>query len=195
MRVVFQRTNVRLPKVLDAWEKQEGEDRVGYILMQYVHGNTLDTTWPSLDEDTRQADCTQVNDSLHEVRKVRLSVPGPCGGDVSRGALFTDYGAGPFQTSTDLENWFNERLLVCQEFERASQQQPSFSGEFQDLVMCHMDIAPQNLILDNHGKLWILDWAFAGGYPVSFDGSFEEICRSSGFCTRIIEHYWGRACR
>jgi len=35
--------------------------------------------------------------------------------------------------------------------------------------MCHLDIAPRNLLLDGQGRVWILDWAYAGGYPPYFD--------------------------
>ena len=31
-----------------------------------------------------------------------------------------------------------------------------------------MDIAAQNLILDQQQKVWLLEWAYAGRYPVYF---------------------------
>ena len=98
-----------------------------------------------------------------------MNFSGSVGRDLSRGALFTDYGADPFKSYKNIEFWFNERLLVCQEFGRVPSTQPSFSGHFDLLIMCYMNIAACNLILDDQEKLWLLDWAHAGGYPVYFE--------------------------
>src|SRR2546421_5871286 len=57
-----------------------------------------------------------------------------CSSDLSYGTFFTDYGAGPFASREDMEAWFNGRLIVCQEFGLASQNQPTFDGQFKRLV-------------------------------------------------------------
>lgn len=36
-------------------------------------------------------------------------------------------------------------------------------------MMCHMDIHERNLILDDQGNVWLIDWAFAGMYPIYFE--------------------------
>ncbi|KAL9025555.1 MAG: hypothetical protein Q9196_005640 [Gyalolechia fulgens] len=184
MRLVLESTDVRLPTVFDAWEVKDGNEEtgfineeIGYILMQYIEGDVLDKKWSGLDIYARQDIHSQLIDFLRQLHAIRLPVPGPLGGGLSRGPLFTDYGAGPFRSTEDLESWFDERLLVCQEFHRAPQTHPSFSGQFQNLVMCHMDIAPRNLILDRQLRVWVLDWAHAGGYPVYFE---EAVLRRTG---------------
>ena len=45
----------------------------------------------------------------------------------------------------------------------------SFSSDFDNLVMCHLDIHLRNLILDGQGKLWLIDWGFSGAYPPYFE--------------------------
>jgi tRNA A-37 threonylcarbamoyl transferase component Bud32 len=173
MRFARQFTTIWIPAVIDAWEVEApevGEDRgMGYLLMEYIEGSLVSDIWPTLDTQTRHSIYCQLDDSLRQLHAVKVAQPGPLGGDVSRGTLFTAYGAGPFKSSRDMETWFNERLLVCQEFGRAPRTQASFSGKFDKLVMCHLDIAPRNLILDGQGRVWILDWAYAGGYPPYFD--------------------------
>jgi hypothetical protein len=32
-----------------------------------------------------------------------------------------------------------------------------------------MDLNPRNMILDEDGRLWIIDWAWTGYYPVWFE--------------------------
>ena len=103
--------------------------------------------------------------------------PGPLGGHLCRGPLFTGSGAGPFRSRKYLEGWFDERLLVCQQFHRVPQTQPSFSGRFENSVMCHMDIAARNVVVDRQRRVWVLDWAYAGGYPVYFE---EAVLRRTG---------------
>ena len=36
-------------------------------------------------------------------------------------------------------------------------------------ILCHMDIAPRNIIIDNRGVIGLLDWGCAGFYPASFE--------------------------
>lgn len=43
--------------------------------------------------------------------------------------------------------------------------------------MCHMDIAARNLVLDRQRRVWVLDWAYAGGFPVYFE---EAVLRRIG---------------
>ncbi|KGQ01864.1 hypothetical protein PAAG_11440 [Paracoccidioides lutzii Pb01] len=68
-----------------------------------------------------------------------------------------------------MESWFNERLLVCKEFNRVPYSHPWFYGKVHKFVMCHMDVAARNIILDGEGKIWLLDWAHSGGYPIYFE--------------------------
>jgi thiamine kinase-like enzyme len=46
---------------------------------------------------------------------------------------------------------------------------PSF--EFSNFVLSHLDISPRNLILDPDGRVWLIDWAYAGGYPPIFEAA------------------------
>lgn len=187
MQYISQSTNVRLPAVLDAWE---GEDELSfdgsttcYIVMQYIDGRLVSDIWDGSDLESRRSILCQLSESIHEIHTLKMECPGPVGGGISEGSFFTDYGAGPFQSRKDLEDWFNDRLLVCHDFGRV-RQTPSgwFTGRFSDLVMCHLDIHPRNLILDSQGKLWLLDWAFSGAYPPYFETA-NLIWRGAGDVT------------
>lgn len=174
MQYVTSISTVRLPAVYDAWEDEildnwKRPKRVGYIYMQYIKGDRVSDVWDSLETDARQNIYLQLADTIRTLRSISVGSPGPLGGDVSFGELFTDHGAGPFTSSEHLEAWFNERLLVCKQFGRVPQTEPEFSMRYSPLVICHLDIFPQNLILDPQGNVWLLDWAFAGGYPAYFE--------------------------
>lgn len=79
-----------------------------------------------------------------------------------RGHLFNDCHTfrGPFASLEELENWCNDRL--------ASLSKPLISLANLSLSMCHMDIAPRNIILKND-NVYLIDWAWAGFYPPIFE--------------------------
>ncbi|KFZ01594.1 hypothetical protein V500_00690 [Pseudogymnoascus sp. VKM F-4518 (FW-2643)] len=173
MTYVAKMPRVRLPKVFDAWETKaaslQEESTTTYIVMEYVQGDLVSDVWPGLSSERRLSIHQQVYEMIRELQRTRLAVPGPIGGGVSNGTYFTDYGAGPFLSREELEEWFNERLLVCQEFGLVKATQPSFTGQFQELVICHFDLHTQNMILDGQGNVWLIDWAYSGAYPPYFE--------------------------
>ncbi len=67
---------------------------------------------------------------IQELQHTSLALLGPIGGGISNGTYFTDYGAGPFHSREEMEEWFNERLLVCKEFGFVDATKPSFTGQF-----------------------------------------------------------------
>lgn len=187
MRFVRKRCSFRLPEVLDCWragKEEDGsrdltlyerswrdmfEEPTSYIMMTYIPGHDLQDCWAALPESQQHHVAEQLRDILTQLHNLKLEHPGPIGGGLSQGAWFTDFGAGPFASKRELEMWFDERREVSLDFGKIDDTVPSFQGKFSQLVMCHMDLHLQNLRLDLQGHLWILDWTFAGGYPVYFE--------------------------
>lgn len=68
-----------------------------------------------------------------------------------------------------MEAWFNSRLFA---------QDPKLSFQDCELALCHLDIAPRNILWLKDGSICFLDWASASYYPRIFE-----------FCAQwIIEH-------
>lgn len=183
-------TRLRLPRIFDYWE-EDNTHGSGHpkstvcILMEYIEGSTLASIWPQLDEDEKLHVYGQVEEALNELHSAEAKFPGPfrdkdCPPEVSRGPLFTDYDAGPFETIRDLEEWYNGRLQVCKHFRRISPAALNF--HFDRLVYCHMDVAARNLIYSPQKEIWFIDWAFAGAYPPHFEtATFQR--RGDGIIT------------
>lgn len=206
MQYVRKRSTIRLPRVLDAWSSSEAnkrdnpppfevfweacfEEPISYIVMTYLPGRTLKECWTLLNNDEQHSVARQLSESLHELHSIKVERPGPIGGGVSHGALFTDYGPGPFETVEEMETWFNERLEVCRDFNKVGEWLPSFSGKFSNLVICHMDLHLENMLLDGNGQLWLIDWGCSGAYPEHFETasvtyyghwprSMEDMCKN-----------------
>lgn len=165
-------TNIPIPKVHRVFNVKKSKGHWGpacFILMDYVNGDNLADTWDSLDKDTRSSIASQVANFISQMQLVSLERPGPIGNDdtLSRGTWFSDYGAGPFQTIQNLEDWCNHKITICKHFGRCSPDLPEF--KIDKLVLCHLDITPRNLILDKDGVVCLIDWAHAGGYPPGFE--------------------------
>ena len=47
--------------------------------------------------------------------------------------------------------------------------QPLDEPVFVDLVFTHNDLNMRNILLDQDGQLWIVDWGWAGFYPMWFE--------------------------
>lgn len=172
MQYVTDHTTVRLPRVTQAWEEEDddpADKNTGYILMNYIEGTVLSDFWSNMDREARREVHEQVAEFVRQLHSTVVDSPGPIGGDVCNGAVFTDYGAGPFKSIEGLNACFNERLSVCKQFGSQLEMRPFTSSDFQPLVLCHMDLFPRNIILDPNGKIWLLDWGYAGGYPAHFE--------------------------
>lgn len=143
-----------------------------FFVMDYVPGPTVEECWESLDHDTRTMVVRQVADIIDRMQSTPFDkvAPGPILADQTQkfeGPWFTHAGVGPFGILEDLEGWCNHKTDVCIKFQQLPSDTPRF--RFQKLVFSHQDIAPRNLILDPQGKVWLIDWSWAGFYPPGFD--------------------------
>ncbi|KAG4431274.1 hypothetical protein IFR05_013240 [Cadophora sp. M221] len=145
MQYISSHTNIPVPAVIDAWEAEgttyEDEPNTCYILMDYVQGQVLQDVWDELGSKAQVHIQAQIYEYMRALRDLHFETPGPIGGGVCQGALFTGYGAGPFKSADELEAWYNGRLAVCPMFGHPTHIRPgAFSGAFKELVMCHLDV-------------------------------------------------------
>jgi thiamine kinase-like enzyme len=75
--------------------------------------------------------------------------------------------------SAEMEAWFNHKLDICKSVRQAPKDIPQF--HFTKFVLTHHDISPRNLILDQHGHVWLIDWAYSGAYPPVFESAALSI--------------------
>jgi aminoglycoside phosphotransferase (APT) family kinase protein len=142
-----------------------------FFIMDYVPGPTVEECWNSLDLDPKLSVTGQVAAMINRMQSSSFKIsPGPIGGSEGQkfqGPWFTEYGAGPFATLQDLEDWCNHKIDVCIKFKQASRHESRF--RFRKVVLTHQDVAPRNLILDTQGTVWIIDWGVSGAYPPRFE--------------------------
>ena len=172
LRLVASRTSIRVPQVHRSFEAKDDTQYFGtsgYIVMDFIQGRPLDECWNNLPLITQVEIASQVAQMIREMQSIDLSQSGPIGGGPCRGLFFTDYSAGPFADEAAMEGWFNHKLDICKHVKKASKETPPF--RLTKFVVTHQDISPRNLILDQHGCVWLVDWAYSGAYPPAFESA------------------------
>lgn len=163
---------VRVPRVYRFFTRKSGFWSVGYLIMEYVDGMTLD----KMDKHALSESMPQISAAIQHINSIPGLYPGPIGGGEAHGILWSEVGSGRgFSSKNDLQGWLNERLAYCDGGK-------SIDISKAELYLCHMDLAPRNLMLDRRdGILYVLDWKTAGFYPRYFEmWSLEFAFHQSG---------------
>ena len=165
------KTSILVPRVYRSFQVDDPFEFYGtrgYLVMDYIKGQDLGDCWIHLTKDQKDDVVCQTAAMIQQLQSVPIATAGPLGGGPCRGRFFTDYGAGPFNSGSEMEAWFNHKLTICKHYNHAPQDIPPF--DFQHLfVLVHQDISPRNMILDAAGVVWLVDWAHAGAYPPAFE--------------------------
>jgi len=108
--------------------------------------------------------------ALESIRHPRFAVPGPPCTKEPHMSVFGQVQSNwwPFTSYRELSAFFNDKLRSALE----SQVALSDMGKFDDsapLVLTHQDLNMRNLIVGDDGRLWVIDWAWAGFYPRWFE--------------------------
>jgi tRNA A-37 threonylcarbamoyl transferase component Bud32 len=166
---------LHVPRVHDFWtikretKPEYGERYSTFILMDWIPGDCLGEIWQTLSPSKQEDIVSRILAKLQALNRVTLEVPGPVGGGKCRGFWFSDDGAGPFASTREMEEWYDERAQVCRDRAGFRDDGFSFIGYLQPLVLCHNDIHTHNVILDDADRLWLLDWGNAGAYPYFYE--------------------------
>ena len=163
-------TSILVPRVYRTFQVDDPIEFYGtrgYLVMGYVQGQNLGDCWTHLTKHQKDDVIRQTAVIIKQLQSIQIPTAGPLGGGPCRGKFFTDYGAGPFNSGSEMEAWFNHKLQICKDYNQAPQDIPSF--DFPKFVLVHQDISPRNMILDAAGKTCLIDWAPAGAYPPAFE--------------------------
>ncbi|CAI7583456.1 unnamed protein product [Penicillium glandicola] len=172
LSLLSSRGSIRVPRVHRSFQVKDDTKyfgTAGYIVMDFVQGQPLDECWGGLPPTTQVEIATQVAEMIKAMQSIKLLQSDPIGGGPCRGLFFTDYSAGPFTGTAEIEAWFNHKLDICKSVNQAPKDTPPF--HLTEFVITHQDISPRNLILDQHGRVWLIDWGYSGAYPPAFESA------------------------
>ena len=121
----------------------------GYIVMEYIKGEIL----TPLEDPNR---IRKVASALAHMQDISRRVPGPLRSGVPRGLLWPEDEDLTFADMLDVEGYFNSRL---------AKGSPRLAFGQCRVVLCHLDVAPRNILWLEDGSMCLLDWECAGFYP------------------------------
>ncbi|KAF2229436.1 hypothetical protein EV356DRAFT_571117 [Viridothelium virens] len=169
-------SDVYVPSVLRFFTDQNTDidKQKGYLVMEYIHGKELE---PALYPYA----ITILTRTLDVMSSISGSRPGPCEGGARQGLLWSDE-ENEFSSVAEMEGWFNRRLHVTCGSSVSLQKLP--------LILCHLDIAPRNIIPRQDGRICLLDWSSAGFYPQIFEACVQRILRPrDSFHELVLDMY------
>ncbi|KAH6914575.1 kinase-like domain-containing protein [Coprinopsis sp. MPI-PUGE-AT-0042] len=188
MSFVTQHTSIPVPHIRriilpDPVDKQDGQL---WVIMDRIQGRPLREALPELSWWKRLKVWWTIRSYYQQLHRVPLppevTAPGPfyfkAPGITFKcvGQSFPQQGAGPFTSYSDMARWFDGRRFdffayLCGADKSFTPEQLARAPTIADfptsppLVLCHMDFHQDNFILDKDGKVWMIDWGFAGAYP------------------------------
>ena len=174
LNMVFLNTTIPVPRVRRVVKGQY----TNIIVMDYIPGRQLSEVWPSLSFLGRLRIAITLRRYIRQLRSIRhprSAVPGPLCTKEPRMCESPIFGQvrsnrGPFASYRELSAFFNDRLRRV--LESPVPVSSSDMGNFDDsmpLVLTHQDLNMRNFIVGDDGRLWVVDWAWAGFYPRWFE--------------------------
>ncbi|KZO89623.1 hypothetical protein CALVIDRAFT_46347 [Calocera viscosa TUFC12733] len=163
---IQQNTTIAVPDVWLAFQDTTGS----YMISQYIESAaTLESAWPTLDEETKGNVIGQLSDYVKQLRQLegRPAHPDPVLPVPSTGPCFGLCEPGPFESLQELFDFFDHKRHVFNKL--GGNVNPYQFPDETRLVFVHQDLNPRNLLVDKDERLWIIDWKNSGFYPECFE--------------------------
>ena len=166
-----QTPEVPIPEFINTQFEETTHTR--YLWMSYVPGDTLDSKWPTLDQPTKERICKDTWNIITQIRHIRrppdLEKFWVCSADGSatEDPLLEDLKkpSRPISNDSVLRARIHERYLHFAG-QRYAKELPQMLPRSSSSVFTHGDIAPRNIMIDEHQHITgIIDWETAGWYP------------------------------
>lgn len=113
-------------------------------MMNYMEGKVIDTLEPD--------HIKRLVHVLDYFSMLKGDTPGSLSGGPCRGILWPETEDLTFASFEKMEAWFNSKLFLGE---------GKVSFQDCDLVLCHLDLAPRNIIWQSDGGFCLVDWASA----------------------------------
>lgn len=177
MYLIQQRTTINLPQLEAAYTL----DGVTYIVMSHCKGLHLEHSWDSASPEQQARIIAQLRSYVQQMQALTGPFIGgvdysPCRDGIFEG--FAEDGSqsyGPFATEEDFNEGIVEALTRAHPTPKDAKSSSAVGDHIMketvralkghDIVFCHADLHPGNMLVQKDGTLVILDWGCAGFWP------------------------------
>ncbi|KAI0146210.1 hypothetical protein GGR57DRAFT_289419 [Xylariaceae sp. FL1272] len=163
---------IRTPRITRVVQQED----IYECISERIHGSNIMDCWADLGWLAIIRLAFQLRTMVRQMRRQSNPTAGSLGTGIARTFWLDDVFGMPSRMSsltiTSLINfWYNTGTFRQESRKSKEEHISSCSGPIQPqlLVFTHHDLAPRNLIVDQAGDLWLVDWDYAGWYPPFFE--------------------------
>jgi len=164
---------IRVPEIRRTITK----NKRSYIIMDRVLGETLETCWSRLGWIATIKLAFELRNFVRRMRELSSSTAGGLETGASTSLWLDDYYGLPLHASpSDIQSYITFWLQYPQKRPQHYPNRhlhcdytaliPPIPTKF---VFIHQDLAPRNILIDEHRRMWLIDWDSAGFYPLYFE--------------------------
>ncbi|TFK90721.1 hypothetical protein K466DRAFT_516694 [Polyporus arcularius HHB13444] len=195
---VFSGTTIPVPRVRRVVKSEWNF----MIVMDHIDGPTLAQVWPTLSTWRKILVAFTLRRYVRQLRRLQAPPGAPPGPLAAQGpARICEspvFGAvqshrGPFASYAELSAFFNDRHRRALDAGNVAQDDPARKDLFDDsepLVLTHQDINLRNIVVGEGGRLWLIDWAWAGYYPPWFEYVAMETQNEHARVSGTDDEFW-----
>jgi hypothetical protein len=157
---------IRVPDI----KREVRVDRGVWAVMSRISGTPLDEAWSRLGWLVTIRLAFQLRRFILAMRTLKSSTAGALVSGKCNSIWLDDYyGLPPRATPEAIISFF--RFWLRYSLMRPPQQSAheALVPPISAFVFTHQDLAPRNMLVDEHEQLWLLDWQMSGWYPVYFE--------------------------
>jgi len=177
LELVQTQTTIPVPRPYRYIQTDPQKD--GYLVLPYLQGRSIESSWTGLNIWRKFSIAWTLRGYVRQLRRVRHALPdgseqqwpGPVSSVPARcehELFFSTIGSDPFHNQSQLHDWYDHKLEVSKKWKKAPENALQYDRSL-PLVFTHLDISPQNLILDDQNRLWLIDFGFSGYFDKSFE--------------------------
>ena len=189
--VTARQLGVRVPIV----KRVVGRDHETYLIMEGINGTTLDELWSRIGWVMAIKLAFQVRHFIYCLRSATSSTAGSLVSGECRSFYLDDrYNLPPRSTPEVITSFIKFWLYFTPSLMRKGAKPATSNGKKylppspKFLYLTHHDLAPRNILIDDCGRPWILDWEYSGWYPLYFEYASMQnfyIPEDWGWATRL----------
>ncbi|VZH91408.1 unnamed protein product [Fusarium fujikuroi] len=164
LQFIKENTTIPVPEVISSdWDRIE---------LEYIEGQTLREAWPSLELHERTEILAQLKDYLGQLRALKGLYIGRFDGQGAVIPSMMTRSGGPFKSLESFQEWLVRPPKRIEEQSLHWAQMTKQLGADYPIVFTHADISSRNIMVRDGRIVAILDWEWAGWYPVYWEYVF-----------------------
>lgn len=187
-----QSLGIRIPKIIRSIQSSDRE----FLIVERIQGWTIEDAWPRLSWYASLCLALQLRRFVSLMRLITSDTAGSIVTGNCRSFWLDDRFGLPARATVgyvmDFLAFWTDFRSIRHEYKKSTHDHVVLKGSSalraKRFVLTHHDLTPRNIMVDKLGDAWLLDWDFAGCYPIYFEYALMsnfKIPESLGYSGRL----------